>query len=215
MSATRQRYRCHRFGPLLRWGFRFLSRIRLRCFDYSRVTRVRVLLTFYPTSLRSLRILASLRVTHCDSLLLAYPHVFLPCGTFLEFVGFFLLVRATVALASIATKILAPILLLALRSTACWRFSSEFRDFRASFGSSWEISLFFLTFFWHFHCFSLPTQPAYSPLSLSSSVAVPRQCQSAYSGCSFLVSALALGVRAAAHLLWWFLFSLLYCALLL
>ena len=58
------------------------------------------------------------RVTHCDSLLLAYPHVFLTCGTFLEFVGFFLLVRATVALASIATTIIAPILLLALRSTA-------------------------------------------------------------------------------------------------
>ena len=37
-----------------------------------------------PKSLRSLRILASLRVTHCDSLLLAYPHVFLTCGTFLE-----------------------------------------------------------------------------------------------------------------------------------
>ena len=112
VSATRQRYRCHRFGTLLRWG------IRLRCFDYSRVTSVRVLLTFYPTSLRSLRILASLRVTHCDSLLLAYPHVLLTCGTFLEFVGFFLLVRATVALASIATPIIATILLLALRSTA-------------------------------------------------------------------------------------------------
>ena len=60
----------------------------------------------------------------------------------------------------------------------------------------------------------MPTQPAYSPLSLSSSVAVSKQCQSAYSGCSFLVRGLALGVRAAAHLLWWFLFSLLYCALL-
>ena len=112
VSATRQRYRCHRFGTLLRWG------IRLRCFDYSHVTRVRVLLTFYPTSLCSLRILASLSLTHCDSLLLAYPHVFLTCGTFLEFVGFFLLVRATVALASITTTIIAPILLLALRSTA-------------------------------------------------------------------------------------------------
>ena len=117
VSATRQRYRCHRFGTLLQWGFRFLSRIRLRCFDYSRITRVRVLLPFYPKGLRSLRILASLRVTHCDSLLLAYPHVFLTCGTFLS-VGFFLLVRATVALASIATWIIAPILLLALRSTA-------------------------------------------------------------------------------------------------
>ena len=63
VSATRQRYHCHRFGTLLRWGIRFLSGIRIRCFDYSRVTRVRVLLTFSPTSLRSLRILASLRVT--------------------------------------------------------------------------------------------------------------------------------------------------------
>ena len=112
VSATRQRYRCHRFGTLLRWG------IRLRCFGYSRVTRVRVLLTFYPTSLRSLRILASLRVTHCDYLLLAYPHIFLTCSTFLEFEGFFRLVRAPVTLASIATTIIAPILLLALRSTA-------------------------------------------------------------------------------------------------
>ena len=54
------------FGTLLRWGIRFLSGVRIRCFDYSRVTRVRVLLTFSPTSLRSLRILASLRVTYCD-----------------------------------------------------------------------------------------------------------------------------------------------------
>ena len=66
VSATRLRYRCHRFGTLLRWGIRFLSGVRIRCFDYSRVTRVRVLLTFSPTSLRSLRILASLRVTYCD-----------------------------------------------------------------------------------------------------------------------------------------------------
>ena len=58
-----QRYRCHRFGTLLRWGIRFLSGVRIRCFNYSRVTRVRVLLTFSPTSLRSLRILASLGVT--------------------------------------------------------------------------------------------------------------------------------------------------------
>ena len=46
VSATRQRYRCHRFGTLLQWGIRFLSGVRLSCFDYSRVTRVRVLLTF-------------------------------------------------------------------------------------------------------------------------------------------------------------------------
>ena len=76
VSATRRRYRCYRLGTLLRWGIRFLSGIRIRCFDYSRVTRVRVLLTFCPSSLRSLRILASLRVTYCDPLLLAYPHLY-------------------------------------------------------------------------------------------------------------------------------------------
>ena len=89
VSATRQRYRCHRFGTLLRWGIRFLSGIRVRCFDYSRVTRVRVLLNFYTTSLRCLRILASLGVTSCDPLLLVYPHVFLTCGPFIGFLGFF------------------------------------------------------------------------------------------------------------------------------
>ena len=90
MSATRQRSRCHRLGTLLRWGIRFLSGIRVRSFDYSRVTRVRVLLTFLTTSLRYLRILASLGVTRCDPLyFLAYPHVFLTCGPFLGFLGFF------------------------------------------------------------------------------------------------------------------------------
>ena len=74
---------------LLRWGIRFLSGIRVRCFDYSRVTHVRVLLTFSTTSLRYLRILASLGVTCCDPLLLAYPHVFLTCGPFIGFLGFF------------------------------------------------------------------------------------------------------------------------------
>ena len=46
------------------------------------------------------------------------------------------LVSATVAFASIATTITAPILLLALRSAALLTVFSEFRDFRASFGSS-------------------------------------------------------------------------------
>ena len=77
---------CHRFGTLLRWGIRFLSRIRIRSFDYSRVTRVRVLLTFLTTSLRYLRILASLGVTRCD-----LP-TFLPTLTFssraVPFLGF-------------------------------------------------------------------------------------------------------------------------------
>ena len=89
-KATRQRSRCHRFGALLRWGNRFLSGIRVRSFGYSRVTRVRVLLTFLTTSLRYLRILASLGVTWCDTpYFLAYPHVFLTCGPFIGFLGFF------------------------------------------------------------------------------------------------------------------------------
>ena len=36
-----------------------------------------------------MRILASLGVTCCDPLLLAYPHVFLTCGPFIGFLGFF------------------------------------------------------------------------------------------------------------------------------
>ena len=89
-QATRQRSRCHQFGALLRWGNRFLSWIRVRSYDYSRVTRVRVLLTFLTTSLRYLRILASLGVTWCDTpYFLAYPHVFLTCGPFIGFLGFF------------------------------------------------------------------------------------------------------------------------------
>ena len=89
-KATRQRSRCHRFGALLRWGNRFLSGIRVLSYDYSRVTRVRVLLMFLTTSLRYLRILASLGVPWCDTpYFLAYPHVFLKCGPFIGFLGSF------------------------------------------------------------------------------------------------------------------------------
>ena len=71
-------------------GDRFLSWIRVRSCECSRVTRVRVLLTFLTTSLRSLHILASLGVTWCDTpSFLAYPHVFLTCGPFIGFLGFF------------------------------------------------------------------------------------------------------------------------------
>ena len=45
-------------------------------------------------------------------------------------------VRATVALATVAATITAPLLLLALRSAAVVAFFSQFRDFRASLGSS-------------------------------------------------------------------------------
>ena len=45
---------------------------------------------FLTTSLRYLRILASLGVTWCDPpYFLAYPHVFLTCGPFIGFLGFF------------------------------------------------------------------------------------------------------------------------------
>ena len=47
-------------------------------------------------------------------------------------------VRATVAVTSIAETFTAPILLLALRSAAIVAVFPEFRDFRASLGSSWE-----------------------------------------------------------------------------
>ena len=46
------------------------------------------------------------------------PSHLLTCGPFIRFVASFLLVRATVALALFATTIIAPILLLALRSAA-------------------------------------------------------------------------------------------------
>ena len=74
----------------MQWEIRFLSWIRVRSYDYSRVTRVRVLLTFLTTSLRYLLILALLGVTWCDPpTFLAYPHVFLTCGPFIGFLGFF------------------------------------------------------------------------------------------------------------------------------
>ena len=105
----RPRYRCHRFGALLRWGNRFLSWIRVQSCDYSRVTRVRVLLTFLTTSLRYLRILVLLGITWCDTpSFLAYPRV-VPHVRSLYWV--FSLLWPTVVLASIAKTITAPILL--------------------------------------------------------------------------------------------------------
>ena len=171
MSATRQRYRCHRFGTLLRWGIRFLSGIRIRCFDYSRVTRVRVLLTFYPTSLRYLRILASLRVTYCDPLLLAYPHVLLTYGPFIEFVGFFPVSQGYSCLgvdrhddysADSSTSL--------AQCGFVGSFLPNFAIFALVSDRLGKFCLSSLASLWQFQCLSLPTQPAYSPLSLSSSV---------------------------------------------
>ena len=50
----------------------------------------RVLLPILPTSLRFLRIFGFVGVTWCDTpTFLAYPHVFLTCGPFIGFLGFF------------------------------------------------------------------------------------------------------------------------------
>ena len=50
----------------------------------------RVLLPILSTSLRFLRIFGFIRVTGCgDPSFLAYPHVFLTCGPFIGFLGFF------------------------------------------------------------------------------------------------------------------------------
>ena len=73
-------------------------------------------------------------------------------------------VRAAVALASIAEAFTAPILLLALRSAAFVAVFPEFRDFRASLGSSSEFSLLFVGFTFGVAFFA---PPVYSPLSLS------------------------------------------------
>ena len=71
---------------------------------------------------------------------LAYPHVFLPCGPFSGVFRLYLaFIATTVVLAPIATPITAPFLLLAFAVRLFWCFSSEFRDFRASFGLSWNI----------------------------------------------------------------------------
>ena len=134
----RQRSRCHRFGALLWWGNRFLSWIRVRRYDYSRVTRVRVLLTFLTTSLRYLRILASLGVAWCDT------PTFLPNLTFssravplLGFLGFFDVSQSYGCVgvdrhddySADSSASLAQCGFVGV-------FFSEFRDFRASFGSS-------------------------------------------------------------------------------
>ena len=99
---------------------------------------VRVLLTFLTTSLRYLRILASLGVTWCDTpYFLAYPHVFLTCGPFIGFLGFFGVSQSYSCVgvdrngdySADSSASLAQCGFVGV-------FFSEFRDFRASFGLS-------------------------------------------------------------------------------
>ena len=191
-KATRQRSRCHRFGALLRWGIRFLSGIRVRSFDYSRVTRVRVLLTFLTTSLRCLRILASLGVTWCD------PPTFLPtltCGPFLGFLGFFGVVQ----------------------SYSCIGVDRH-DDYSADSSASLAQCGFVGGFIPNFAIFALVSDHLRNFCFYSWDSLWPVQLALfANSACLFSLSlslsllwCLALGVSAAAHLLWWPLLCLPY-----
>ena len=111
-------------------------------FDYGKVitltSRVfRVLLQILPTSLRFLRIFGFVGVTWCwDPPFLPNLTIYSRAVPLLGFWASLAFVRAPVALASIAKTITALILLLALRSAAVEAVFLEFRDFRASLGSS-------------------------------------------------------------------------------
>ena len=77
-------------------------------------------------------------VTWCDTTtFLAYPHVFLTCGPLLGFLGFFG-VRQGYSCVAIDCQddYSADSSALPCAVRLCWRFFPEFRDFRASFGSS-------------------------------------------------------------------------------
>ena len=119
-TATRPGSHWDRLGLFLCDGIDSFSWIRLRCCDYSRVTRVRVLFTFLATRLRSLRFLASLGVSIvCHPLLSCLPSRFPDVRSLYRVFKLYLAFLATtVVLAPIATPITAPFLLLALRSAS-------------------------------------------------------------------------------------------------
>ena len=93
---------------------------------------------FFLRACGFLRIFGFVGVTWCgDPTFLAYPHVFLTCGPFIGFLGFFG-VRQGYSCVDVdrqddysADSSAQPC---AVR--LWWRFFPEFRDFRASFGSS-------------------------------------------------------------------------------
>ena len=113
-------------------GNRFLSWNRVRSCDYSLVTRVRVLLTFLPTSLHYLRIFGFVGVTWCDTPppFLAYPHVFLTCGPLIGFFGFFG-IRQGYSCVAIDRQddYSADSSALPCAVRLCWRFFPEFSQF--------------------------------------------------------------------------------------
>ena len=112
-------------------------------FDYGKVITLassvfRVLLPIFPTSLRFLRIFGFVGVTGCgDPTFLAYPHVFLTCGPFIGFLGFFG-VRQGYSCVGVDRRDDSSADSSASLAQCGYGggFFPEFRDFRASLGSS-------------------------------------------------------------------------------
>ena len=113
-----------------------------------------------------MRILALLGVTWCDTLyFLAYPHVFLTCGPFIGFLGFFGVSQSYSCVGVDRHDDYSADSSASLAQCGfVGGFFSEFRDFRANFGSSSEFLLLFPGFPFGVAFFA---PPAYSPLSLS------------------------------------------------
>ena len=151
--------------------------------DYSRVARVRVLLTFLTTSLRYLRILPSLGVTWCDTpSFLAYPHVFLTCGPFIGFLGFFGVCQ----------------------SYSCVGVDRQ-DDYSADSSASLAQCGFVGGFFTNFALVSDHLRN-FSFYSWASLLVLFFFCSAWLFSSLSLLWWLALGVLAAGHLLWWSLF---------
>ena len=106
-------------------------------------------------------------VTWCDTpTFLAYPHVFLKCGPFIGFLGFFGVRQSYSCVGGDRHDDYSADSSASLAQCGfVGGFFSEFRDFRASFGSSSEFLLLFLGFPFGVAFFA---PSAYSLLSLSS-----------------------------------------------
>ena len=113
---------------------------------------------------------------------LAYPHVFLPCGPFIGFLGFFGVSQSCSCVGVDRHDDYSDDS--SARLALCGFIGVFFPNFAifALVSVHLEIFVLFLGFPFGVAFFA---PPAYSPLSLS------------------LLWCLALGVRAAAHLLWW------------
>ena len=97
------------------------------------------------------------------------PSHFLTCGPFVGFVGFFPVSQGYSCVGVVRHDDYSADSSTSLAQCGfVGGFSSEFRDFRASFGSSWEFWPFFLSLYWHSNAFlcqlSLPLLLYLSPL---------------------------------------------------